>query len=499
MAADSNQAQAAGTMSKPAGLVANSTFMLLAQAVGNVATGGISIYAIRAVSKASWGQYSTALAVVTIFTVISGLGVGQLALRELSGVGTPRQLVLARAWGTMSMTTAFAAALLFPTALVLGYHGRVLVLIGIISPLLVLEPGLTLVESAFTAERVLMYAAGFRVVRAVVYAATAVGSLAAGAGVVGLAWSSTVAALAAVTVALMLLRSKLGLRPAASIRGSSPFLRAAIPIAGISIVGIVFDRLDVLMLSKLADLRAVATYSVPYNLVTLAWIIPSIVGSAFFPILNGALAVDKEEAERLFSLIARIFLLISLPLALLLAVGSPTLLDFLFGARYASSTGVLHIMSWTLVLSFENYVLWYSILAARRERLVFGLQCGGLAVNAALNAILIPRYGSSGAAGAFVGSELVVVGGEAIIVHLYVFRLRLRRLLVKPAVAAALIVPLSVFAGRYSPLGAAFGGAAACMLALLAASYVGREEWQPLASAASPVTSWLRLRLDGRA
>src|SRR5206468_12176810 len=100
-----------------------------------------------------------------------------------------------------------------------------------------------------------------------------------------------------------------------------------------------------------------------------------------------------------------------------LALGSPTLRPFLFGDSYSHSVPVLQIMAWTSVLGFQNYVLWYGVLAARRERAVLVVQIAGLALNVAINAFAIPLYGPTGAATALVISDLAVVAGQVALIQ----------------------------------------------------------------------------------
>jgi O-antigen/teichoic acid export membrane protein len=473
----------------PSSLVANSAIMLLAQGFSVLVGGGVSIYAIRTLSVEDWGTYSTALALIAVFTVFSGLGIGQLALREMTADPAGMQAVVARSLGSLIITCSAAATVLAPTVLLLGYSSRVLLVILIVSPLLLFEPTATLAQAAFNARRSLRHVARFQVARSATYAVLAVALLVGGAGILGLATASLIGALVSLSIAAGSLRRRLGVRPAISFHRTRPALRAAIPIAGVSIVGILYSRLDVLMLSKLDDVASVATYSVPYSLVQLSWIVPSIVASAFFPILSRAIAASETQAHHLFFLVVRLFLFASLPISLLLAVGSPTILKTVFGG-YGDSVGVLQIMAWTSVLGFENYVLWYGIFAVHRERMVLVLQIAGLVLNGVLNLLLIPRFGPKGAAGALIASDLMVVIGQAAIVHRYLFRFPLTVVLAKPAGAAAVVVPTTVLAGReWSPLGAATCGALAYAGILLATRYIKPAEWKPLTSAANAVAA----------
>jgi O-antigen/teichoic acid export membrane protein len=301
-------------------------------------------------------------------------------------------------------------------------------------------------------------------------------------GVSGVAVATTVAAAVGVGVGLLLLRRKLGISPSPRQPRSEVWalLRAATPFGAIGVIGVVYDRVDTLMLSVLSSASDVARYAVPYSFLRLSWIIPSVVSAAFFPLLSRVIDVSSEEADRLFFLVIRALVFLSLPLALLLTLASPDLLPFIFGQRYGGSVAVLQILAWTLVLSFPSYVLWYGLVARRRERQAFFVAAAGLLANVAVNAVAIPLYGPSGAAVALVVSEVVVLGGYGLLVHRNVFRVRLTALLTKPLGVGAVVIPVAALVSTQSPAGGGVGGAAAYAGLLLAVQYVTPREWQPV-------------------
>jgi O-antigen/teichoic acid export membrane protein len=466
----------------PARVVANSAWMMLAQGGVALIAGGVSIYAIRNFSTSSWGHYSTALALVALFAIFSGSGLAPLALREMTAAPGRQAEILGRTFEALVCTSVVALAGLFATVAVLGYSRDVLVLILVLAPSLFLDPALGNFGAAFNARSRLDYVALFQIAQAIVYGTLAVVVIASSLGVTGLAFSTVAASFSAGILALVLLRAKLGVRPQLRQGASNvwAFLRAAVPIAGINLVAVVYARVDIVMLSVLATSSKVAFYTVPYGLVRLSWLLPSVVSAAFFPLLSRRLESDREEAAYLFFLVVRVFFFLSLPIALALALSSPTLLPFVFGDPYSQSVPVLQIMAWTSVFGFQNYVLWYGILAARKERAVLFIQIAGLVVNVAINAVAIPLYGPSGAATALLISDLIVIMGQAAVVHRSLFPVPFAGLLAKPAVAGIVVVPVAVLIASRTAVGGAVIGAVAYVAILLALRYVTLEEWRPV-------------------
>jgi O-antigen/teichoic acid export membrane protein len=465
-----------------AGVVRNSAWMMLAQGIVVLIAGGVSIYAIRNFSTSSWGHYSTALALVALFTILSGSGLAPLALREMTAAPSRQAEILGTTFQGLAWTSLVAIIALFATAAALGYPREVLVIVLVLSPSVLLDPALANFAAAFNARSRLFYVALFQVAQAVVYGTVAVAVVASSLGVTGLALATVAASLTAAIFALILLRSKLHLH--LHLRQAPKhvwaFLRAAVPIAGINLVAIVYDRVDVVMLSVLSTASKVAFYTVPYSLVRLSWLLPSVISAAFFPVLSRTLESNRAEGERLFFLVVRVFFFLSVPISLFLALSSPTLLPFVFGGAYSHSVAVLQIMAWTSVLGFQNYVFWYALLAAHKERAVLFIQIGGLAVNLAINALAIPVYGSTGAATALLVSDLFVIAGQAVLVHRSLFPIPFVDLLAKPVGVALVVVPVAALIATRTAVGGAAIGAVGYVAILLAVRYVTLEEWRPV-------------------
>jgi O-antigen/teichoic acid export membrane protein len=464
------------------GVVANSAWLMLAQGIIALVAGSVSIYAIRNFSTTAWGHYSTALALVALFTILSGSGLAPLALREMTSAPARQAEILGTTFQALAWTCLPVSIALFATGAVLGYPREVFLLILVLSPLLFLDPALGNLAAAFNARSRLFSVALFQVAQAVVFGAVAVVVIASALSVTGLALATVLGSLTAVVLGSILLRAKLRVRPRLrqSPRHVWRFFRAAVPIAGINIVAVVYARVDIVMLSVLSTSSKVAFYTVPYGLVRLSWLLPSVISAAFFPLLSRTLESDRAEAKRLFFLVVRVFFFLSIPTSLLLALSSPTLLPFIFGDAYSHSAMVLEIMAWTCVLGFQNYVLWYALLATHKERVVLLIQVAGLVVNVAINAVAIPLYGSTGAATALLVSDLVVIAGQVVLIHRTLFPIPFSGLLKKPATAAIVVVPLAVFIATRTAIGGAVTGAVGYAAILLVLRYVTPEEWKPV-------------------
>jgi O-antigen/teichoic acid export membrane protein len=466
----------------PRSLVANSTWLLSSRMVGLVFGAALSIYAIRQLSVADWGHYSAIVSLVAIFGIFTEAGVSSLTVREIATHPERAPAVLSLATSAVALSAFVSLVLMVGVSFVLGYATAWPALVALGAGLVATQGLAVPLYAIFNARRAFSYTAVIAGVMVPVAAVVGAPLVALGLGPPALLIGALVGQLTSAIVGHALVRKRLGMSLGLRWpRGPTlRFMRTAAPIAATGGLAIVYQRLDILMLSKLGGAAEVAGYAVPYALLQYSWMVPSAVAAAFFPVLSDTLRRDAERAGYLFFLLVRLFFLAIVPGAIFLAVASKPILTIVFGDKYAESAGTLAILAAVVVLAAQNYVLWYGIFAGGKEGLVVGVQAAGLAVNAALNLALIPAFGAEGAASALVVSELVVTAGQAWIVQRWVFPIPWAtiffRLLLASAVAAlAIAVLLPV--GR---LVAAVVGAAACLLVLVLTGYVPRHEWAPL-------------------
>jgi O-antigen/teichoic acid export membrane protein len=166
-----------------------------------------------------------------------------------------------------------------------------------------------------------------------------------------------------------------------------------------NLAGILHEStVDVFLLSYLLrDPAQVAYYVVAVTLSAQLRLLPEGVASALFPELSG---VPPERAGTLVAGALRHCLLWVVLASALLALAIPPLLPLIWGAPYAASVApALILLPGTVALTAFRLVARYFV-AFDRQGVTIAARFAGLALNVALNWILIPRYGVVGAAAA---------------------------------------------------------------------------------------------------
>ena len=467
---------------EPASLLSNSASMLVARTYGLAVGGVLSIVAARTFSVESFGFYSIALSLMAIFGMLSEAGLGFLAMRRFGEDPERESHILGIALSAEALTSIAAVGLMIPIALLLGYPSAVIAPVAIGAAVVLAQGFISPIDALFHARRTVFYSAVAIAVGWTVIAVVGLAALALGGGP-----SSLIAAMAGgyatgAALGAVLVRRRTGVRVGFS-RHWKPvlgFIRASIPIAAAVAVAVIYQRVDVLMVSKLESSAGAALYNVPLTLVQFFLVVPSVIGGAFFPILSADLRRDVAQARSSLLLLNRIFLLASTAVALFITFAASDVLTLLVGDRYAGSATTLAILAWTVPMLFLQQLYWYALLAQYGERTALAIAAAFLIVNVGLNAALIPVWGIEGAAVGLLVSDIGITVAQAIALHLRHLRLDVVALLTKPLAAVVLAVPVGTLLDVVSGWLAAIAAASLFTIVCLALRYVTRQEWEPL-------------------
>ena len=176
-------------------------------------------------------------------------------------------------------------------------------------------------------------------------------------------------------------------------------LRQALPLGGAILFSIGYTRTSIFLLDAWGGSAIVGEYGVALRLIEPLAMLPAALMAAVFPALVYALACQGYAATR--SLRLKTIGLLALAGAVIALSGwllGPELIQVLYGQQYAGAAQPLQILSLAVLPTFINYALTHFLVALRRQRLNLLFNIIIFGVNLALCLVLIPQFGSSGAA-----------------------------------------------------------------------------------------------------
>lgn len=430
-------------------LLRNTTLRLAPEVLTRLAGLAVVIALARTLGAEELGEYVFAVALAQLLWAVAGLGIDRLAMREIArDAAAARKLV----WD-ISVLKVLAA--LSGTALCVigvwlgGFNEQVQVLVALAG---VRTAASLITLTAFSVvqglERMELYARLIIPIRLSVVAAQLT-VLALGGRAVAVLTAEVAVELVAVVYAYRVMRRRIEPFPFEIAPRSWPgLLRRTFPF-GLqeSLAQLVF-RLGAILLALLATSAAVGAYAAGFRLLEAVLFLVYALAFAVLPMYS-TLEIDGTPSLRdALNLSLRAGVLVAMPIAVALTLFAEPIVELLYGLpEYRDTVAVLPWIGFAIVALALGHLAGTLVLVRRSGRLTVVLTGAALALNVALNVVLIPVAGAEGAAAATLVTESFVavvalflarpVAGPPAVVPL------LRGPLLGSAAMAAAVVPFA--------------------------------------------------------
>jgi O-antigen/teichoic acid export membrane protein len=438
-----------------------------------VATVGLSLVSapllIRHLGIATFGRYTTVVAIVTIIGGLSDAGLINIALREwVTRAGDDRAQVVRSLLGIRLELSAGGVLIGVAFALVAGYPGTLVVGTLIAGIGMVLQALANLLSVPLQGELRFGWVSLIDFSRQLVAVALIVVLVLAGAGLMPFFAVTVPSGLAMVLVAVALVRGRMPLTPSFRGTGWWPLVRDTIPYAAAIAVNSVYFRVTIVVMSLIGSALQTGYFATSFRVIEVLIGIPVLAIGAAFPILSHAAVSDDERFAYATERITELALIAGAALALIVVLSAPFVVQVLAGGSGTPAVPVLQIQGLALVGTFLASAAAYPLLALRRHKALLIANGTALATNVALTLVLVPLDRARGAAIAAVIAETSLALAQLALLH-GSGRARIRVASVPPVAIAALAgaAPLLV-TGLNPVLRTLFGVAIYCgVIALL--------------------------------
>lgn len=192
-------------------------------------------------------------------------------------------------------------------------------------------------------------------------------------------------------------------------------IREALPLLAMNLFILAYFRIDVVILNLIVkNKEIVGLYGSIHRIVEMYMLVPTILMTTAYPIINKYLENNKDFVDKLLQRVLQLLIIISLPLTIWIALNSYNINYLMFGEQYKEGSKGLIFIIWTIIPLGLNYVLGNVLISIKKQKYcAIGVGFGSM-VNIILNLILIPKF-------SFVGASITAFITESVIFIIYGF------------------------------------------------------------------------------
>jgi O-antigen/teichoic acid export membrane protein len=365
--------------------------------------------ATRYLGEHEYGVMTTAIVFTGLFETLTSQGIGTVIVRRVSGAAKSS---LARLVGidlTLSLIYAVPLALTAASVGILTYKDAPEAQAAI----LVLSMGLicSAVSSCFDAvfDVHVKYGpvATAEFFSRVATLGAAVLVVTTDAGLLAMCAVQIIPSLIKMVVTGLAAHRLTPLRPVASLDETTSLFKESIPFTLIMLIGVIYWRVDGVLLSLLSDTRQVAAYGMAYQLAFTLSMLPQVFSRTALSAINEGYAADPERFRRAIASGYRFLLLFAVPVAVLGVPLAGKLVTAISTDEFAgAATPVLRLFFIACAITFMTSIISDAMVAAHQQRYLTILSTVNLGVNTVLNIVLIPHLGAVGCGIALIVTEL---------------------------------------------------------------------------------------------
>lgn len=395
-------------------LSAQSATFVLSTALGLTTTMVLS----RTLGPEGFGGFRFLFAFIYFFQTANDLGINTTLVRHVAQAPERAAALVQNTLGlkvvlsAASMVVAWAAAAWWP-GLTADVRWSV-ALFAIILPVQAMTlPIVTLQARAEIARAVLVEALSRSVGFAALMAAVTLGY-----GLLGVTAALVVGEVSGLAVVLIVTRRLVAPVPSFDVAAWKGVVRSSIPLAMTGLLVSLVNRADFLLLQLLlgpVGLTAVGFYGTAYQVTSLAEKLPQFVMATLYPVMARLAQEDRPALAQLYRRSVR-----NMTLAAVAVVGAviwlaPLGVRILSGPGFEPAVRPLRLLVLSSGCLYPAIVAGNLLIAIGKPGLSLRLWAIAAPVNILLNFVLIPRFGTEGAAAATVVSFVIVLAGSLIL------------------------------------------------------------------------------------
>jgi PST family polysaccharide transporter len=360
----------------------------------------VGIPVARYLGPGGFGTLNYAIAIYSIFNIVSNLGLDILVVRDVALHPEERDEILGSSFLLKIVASLVTTAAAIGTAYFLSPRDHIVPLLVALLSIAAIGQGLDVIDYFFQAHTLSRYSVIPRTVVFVLASAGRILAVLAHASLLVFGWIAAIEILLAdvgLGVSYLYFHRTVHKWRFRSVRALG-LLYESWPLLLTGLLALIYMRIDQVLLGAMTSTKVVGVYTVAVRLSEIWYMIPTIICASVMPRLfrdrHARPELFRARLQRLYEAMA----LLSVGVAIVTQFVGSFAVNLMYGQQYAGAARILSVHIWTSVFVFVGCVGSQQLIAEGLTIFTAQRAALGAVVNVVLNLLWIPRYGAMGSA-----------------------------------------------------------------------------------------------------
>ena len=401
----------------------------------------VLIYIARYLGEVEFGKYSFAVSFTALFIIFADLGISNLIIRELARNKELTNEYLTNVSVIKLLLSFLAFALIALTINLMGYPQDTTYAVYLFGIYMILTSFALAFKSIFQAYEKMEYTAAVMIIENIILISLIFFVIFSGYGLIELGYAYVFVGIVDVLLSFSVVLIKIAKpKPTINFPLWKTLIIWSIPFGLNALFGVLFFKIDTVMLSVFKDDAAVGIYNAAYvPLLALTGIISGMVVSALYPVMSRYFISSKDSLETFTVLSSKYMAIIGFPIGMGCFVLADRFIALFYLDQYSASIIAFQILALFIPIRLVSSItgtLLTSINRQSHRTVSVGLSA---LFNIVLNAVTIPYLSYVGASIATVLSEVLLYFVFIYFINKHYKKLELHKHFIKPLAASLLM------------------------------------------------------------
>lgn len=185
-------------------------------------------------------------------------------------------------------------------------------------------------------------------------------------------------------------------------------LKEAFPLALVSGLGIIYYRIDSIMIAGYRQISDVGIYTTAYMVIEGVMLLVRVIMAASFSRLSQYGSKPDIKFYALYKKLLILLTILSLILCSIMFAAGEFVFDLFFGQEYQTSVNVFYILLLSVIALYPGTMVTQALITLDKQKVYMYIALICTVANILLNILFIPEYGTKGAAWATVITDTIL-------------------------------------------------------------------------------------------